>query len=485
MFSSIKEYKDNIKQKKISVNDAVMHYYNIAKKNKHNEFITLIDEEGITSQIKESEERIDKGQERSLEGVPVVIKDNICVKNIKTTAGSKMLSNFTPGYDATVVSNLKNAGAIIIGKANMDEFGMGGSNENSAYGPCINSNPNPITQEMNLSPGGSSGGSAVSVSSGSSLLSLGTDTGGSVRQPAHLCGIYGIKPTYGSISRSGVIAYASSFDQVGIFANSPDDIAIAFEQMYGFDKKDSTMINKVKDILNFSKVKERDVSSYSFAILSDKILDNVNEETISKIEELSKICTSSLGMKKKSDIDLKYFSFAGAIYYTISTAECFSNLSRYDGIIYGQNASSNIDSISDLYLNNRTEGFGSEVKKRMAIGAMSLSQEHYDKYFVKTAKIRRLLTEEMINALNDTDIIIMPVTDSFGDVLGEAKEKNQVDRCLSDKFTFPANCAGLPALTIPFGKSKDGFNIGLQLVSRHLRDDVLLQVANAIKAATE
>ncbi|MBL0726021.1 MAG: Asp-tRNA(Asn)/Glu-tRNA(Gln) amidotransferase subunit GatA [Alphaproteobacteria bacterium] len=483
MFNSISKIKEQLKSKKSSIQDVVDKFYKEAKKNKYNQFITVCSQEYVNKQIQKSQKMLDDGTPRELEGVPIAVKDNICVADVKTTAASKMLANFIPNYTAEVVSRLTDAGCIIVGKTNMDEFGMGVSSENSAFGVITNPNVNPKDGKFNLNPGGSSGGSAVSTACGSSLISLGTDTGGSVRQPAALCGVYGMKPTYGLMSRHGVIAYSSSLDQVGVIGKSAADIGLLFNQMYGFDEKDSTTILDVKSRLgSFTDQIGKPVSNYSFATLDSSLLEGSDKQTLLKIEEVCNVCTE-LGMKRKREINFDYFHLAPPTYYSISTAECFSNFSRYDGIRYGHRSDNQVDNINDIYIANRTEGLGDEVKKRIAVGAMNLINDNYKDYFIKATKVRMLLMNEMTEVLEKNDIIIAPVIPSCVDIIG--KEKDQVSLCLSDRFTFPVSCCGLPAITIPFGKTKDGFLVGVQLISLHLRDDILIQVADAIAKITQ
>ncbi len=403
-------------------------------------------------------------------GVPVTIKDVICTKNISTTAASKILENFTPTYSATVVEKLEQAGAIILGKNNMDEFAMGSSCENSAYYPT--KNPHNLAKV----PGGSSGGSAASVAANQCFASLGTDTGGSVRQPANLCGCVGLKPTYGRVSRYGVIAYASSLDQVGPMANSVSDVAMLLQEIAGHDPLDNTSApNKVDNYLecinNTQSLKDVTIG-LPVEFLQNENIDPEVLAACNKTIEKAK----SLGAKTV-EVSLPHTKYSLSTYYIIATAEAGSNLARYDGVRFGKRAE-DIKNLEELYIKSRTEGFGQEVQRRILLGAFVLSSGYYDAYYKKAAQVRRLIKEDYLNALNSCDFILSPVSPIPAWDINKVHDPIQM--YLMDIFTLSLNLAGLPGLAIPQGKTNDGLPLGVQLLGKPFDEANLLSYGNLL-----
>ena len=401
-----------------------------------------------------------------LHGVIVGIKDVICYKNHTVSASSKILENFTSIYNSTAVERLLEAGAIIIGRQNCDEFAMGSSNENSAFGPVKNGIDNERV------PGGSSGGSAVAVQTNSCMISLGSDTGGSVRQPADFCGIIGFKPSYGTISRHGLIAYASSFDQIGIFANSIEDVSKVLHVISGPDAFDSTM--NQENILSKAVKKEKYKLAYFKQALKHPGLDaNIKEQFFSFIGSLT---NSNFEVEA---IDFELFNYIIPTYYVLTTAEASSNLSRYDGVKYGYNTSCDVDDLTDFYKKTRTEGFGKEVKKRILLGTFVLSAGYYDDYFTKAQQVRTKLVEETQQIFSTFDGIIMPTIPSPAFKIGEGPS-NPIEMFLADIYTVYANLTGIPAISIPLFKHNCGLPFGLQVMVGRNDDLTLLRLSEKL-----
>ena len=404
-------------------------------------------------------------------GIPVAIKDMLVTKGLETTCASKILKGFVPPYDGTAVKQLKDSGAVIVGKANLDEFAMGSSNENSAFGPAKN------PWDTSRVPGGSSGGSAVSVASGQAAAALGTDTGGSIRQPASFCGVYGLKPTYGRVSRYGAVAFASSLDQIGPFARSVEDLATVLEVISGYDEKDSTSL-------------KTEVPSYSAALKSssdkgmkglkvgvpkeymvDGIQPEVKEAFDNSLKEMEKLGAEIV------EISLPHTEYALAVYYVVAPAEASSNLSRYDGVRYGHRTSE-AKNLSESYAKSRGEGFGEEVRRRILIGTYVLSAGYYDAYYKKAQQVRTLIIEDFKAAFqNQCDVIATPVSPTTAFEIG-AKTASPLEMYIADIFTIPTSLAGLPGLSAPCGLDKNGLPIGLQLIAPVFEEARLLQVAN-------
>ncbi|MBU1599633.1 Asp-tRNA(Asn)/Glu-tRNA(Gln) amidotransferase subunit GatA [bacterium] len=431
------------------------------KEGKINAYITKT----LDSALKEAK-RIDGLDEKPpLAGIPISIKDNICTKGIPTTCGSKILTGFIPPYDATVISKLKASGAIIIGKTNMDEFAMGSSTENSYFGPTKN------PYNLDYVPGGSSGGSAASVASDETILSIGSDTGGSIRQPASFCGVVGLKPTYGLVSRYGLIAFASSLDQIGPITKDVEDCALLLDIIAGYDPKDSTSINASKP---FYKESLKESSAFKIGIPKE-YFEGVSEEIRGVLER----CLKDIKMNI-SEVSLPHSEYCIPTYYIIAPSEASSNLARYDGVQYGLRVEG--ENLIDMYQRTRTEGFGDEVKRRIMLGTYSLSAGYYDAYYLKAQKVRRLIKQDFDEAFKKVDLLITPTSPTPPFRLGE-KIDSPLTMYLSDILTVSANLAGIPGISIPCGLSKEGLPIGLQILGRALSEEKILNLAYQLEKA--
>lgn len=408
-----------------------------------------------------------------LAGIPVAVKDNICTKSLSTTCASKILKNFISPYDAFVVKRLKEEDAVIIGKTNLDEFAMGSSTENSGY--KITRNPwNP-----EYVPGGSSGGSAAAVAADLSLMALGSDTGGSVRQPAALCGVVGVKPTYGRVSRYGLVAFGSSLDQIGTLTKDVKDAAVLLQVIAGNDSRDSTSMKiTVPDYLHEI---DSGVNSLRIGIPKEYFAAGLNPDVHEALKGTLKIY-EKLGARI-IDISLPHTEYAVSVYYIVANAEASSNLARYDGVRYGHRASRS-NGIIDMYCRTRSEGFGNEVKRRIMLGNYALSSGYYDAYYLKASKVRNLIKIDFDMAFEKVDCIICPTSPVPGFKIGE-RAKNPLEMYLSDIYTIPANLAGIPAISIPCGFSKEGLPIGMQILAKHFEEKKLLQIAYAFERETD
>jgi aspartyl-tRNA(Asn)/glutamyl-tRNA(Gln) amidotransferase subunit A len=415
-----------------------------------------------------------QGKTAPLLGIPVGIKDVICTKGVRTTASSKILENFIPPYDATVVRKLKTAGTVSIGKLNMDEFAMGSSNENSAFGPVKNPwNPEYV-------PGGSSGGSAAAVAAGICPVTLGTDTGGSIRQPASFCGIVGLKPTYGRVSRYGVIAYASSLDQVGGFARNVKDCALITQAICGQDPNDAT--SAAREVPDFTKVLGQSIKGLRVGLPKEYFVSAVDGEVDSALKKAISVL-EGLGAIPV-EISLPHTDAAVAVYYILAPAEASSNLARYDGIRYGHRAKGNYD-LKTLYSKSRSEGFGREVQRRIMVGAYVLSTGYYDAYYLKAQKVRSLIAKDFQEAFATTcDVIAAPTAPNAPFKIG-AKISDPLQMYLNDIFTIPVNLAGLPGMSVPCGLTSSGLPIGLQLIGKPWDEETLFKTASAYESATD
>jgi aspartyl-tRNA(Asn)/glutamyl-tRNA(Gln) amidotransferase subunit A len=419
------------------------------------------------------DERIKNGEKLGdLAGIPIAMKDNMCTIGKKTTCGSKMLENFIPPYNATVIDKLEEEGAIIVGKTNMDEFAMGSSTENSAF--KVSKNP----WDLERVPGGSSGGSAAAVTAGEAFIALGSDTGGSIRQPASLCGIVGLKPTYGLVSRYGLIAYASSLDQIGPLSKDVEDTAIMLNVIAGHDRRDSTSANREK--IDYKKSLINDIKGMKIGVpkeyFSEGINDGVKKIIYNALEKLVE-----LGAEYE-EISLPYTKYALPTYYIIAPAECSSNLARFDGIRYGYRTEK-FDGIDDLYTKTRSEGFGEEVKRRIMIGTHSLASGYYDAYYNKAMKVRTLIKNDFDKAFKKYDCIITPTVPDKAFKIGE-KIDDPLSMYMSDVCTVPINIAGLPAISIPAGFI-DSMPIGMQIVGKHFDEETILKVAYTFEKNTD
>lgn len=422
------------------------------------------------ARAKELDERRASGQKLgALGGVPVVLKDNINLIGTKTTCASKFLQNFVSPYNATVAQKLIDADAIVIGKANMDEFAMGSSNENSAFGPV----KNPV--DTTRVPGGSSGGSAATVAAKQCFASLGTDTGGSIREPSSFCGVVGIKPTYGRVSRYGVVAFASSLDQVGPITRSVKDNALMLNVLAGQDPMDMTSSNQ--PVEDFTSKLDAGVKGIKIGVAKQFFTDALSSEVRQSLE-------TALDWYKQNgaeivEVDLPSLDTALAVYYILSSAEAASNLARFDGVKYGVRANQ-YDDVVDLYFKSRTQGFGKEVKRRIMLGNYVLSSGYYDAFYRKAKRVQKVIRNEFTNALQNCDVLISPTTANPAFKLGE-KTNDHVAMYLTDIFTVPINIAGVPALSIPCGKNSEGLPIGMQIIGKHFDEATIYQVANAFE----
>jgi aspartyl-tRNA(Asn)/glutamyl-tRNA(Gln) amidotransferase subunit A len=409
---------------------------------------------------------VENSAETSLKGFAIAVKDNICTKGLQTTCGSRILHNYKAHYDATAVRKLNEAGAIIVGKANMDEFAMGSSNESSAFGAVKN------PWDLERVPGGSSGGSAVAVASGVVRASLGSETGGSVRQPASLCGIAGLKPTYGRISRFGLVAFASSLDNIGIFGQKSKDIADVLSVIAGRDKNDSTTADVA--VPNYNETLSNDIKGKRIGIprtlFGEGLDDEVRNAVENSIENYRKLGAEII------DVELPYAKYGIAVYYIIATAEASSNLARFDGVRYGFRAEGS-HSLREMYRKTREEGFGEEVKRRIMLGTYVLSSGYYDAYYSKAQKVRTLVKKDYQNAFEKCDAILTPTSPSVAFKIGE-KSADPLAMYLNDIYTVSANLAGIPGISVPCGLSAEGLPIGLQLVGNFWSEDVLLNLGN-------
>ncbi|MGB9839263.1 Asp-tRNA(Asn)/Glu-tRNA(Gln) amidotransferase subunit GatA [Thermovenabulum sp.] len=430
-------------------------------------YVTINEEEAL----KNSEE-IDNTKDFStpLSGIPVAIKDNICTYNLRTTCSSKILENFIPPYDATVIKKLKTNNAVIIGKTNMDEFAMGSSTENSAFFPTRN------PWDQTRVPGGSSGGSAAAVAADECIYALGSDTGGSIRQPANYCGVVGLKPTYGRVSRYGLVAYASSLDQIGPITKDVTDCAIVLNSICGWDEKDSTSADV--PFGDYTKYLVEDVRGLKIGIPKEYMGEGIDEDVKSVVYSTAKLL-EKLGAVCE-EISLPHTEYALWAYYIIAPAEASSNLARYDGIRYGVRAK-NYEDLIDLYKKTRSEGFGAEVKRRIMLGTYALSAGYYDAYYLKAQKVRTLVKRDFDKAFEKYDLILSPVAPSTAFKIGEMVD-DPLKMYMSDVCTIPVNMAGLPAISIPVSFS-NGLPVGIQLIGKAFDEGTLLKVSYTLEKA--
>ena len=471
---TVSEIARKIKEKEITIKEVLDSVYNRIEnvEEKVSAYVTLTKEQAYNRATK-LQERLDNGEDIGIMGgVPIAIKDNICTNGIKTTCSSKMLENFVPFYDATVIEKLENAGAIIIGKTNMDEFAMGSSTENSA----IKKTKNPW--DLERVPGGSSGGSAAAVACDIAPCALGTDTGGSIRQPASFCNVVGLKPTYGLVSRYGVVAYASSLDQVGPITKSVEDAAILLNVIAGKDEKDTTSADIPKK--DYIKSIKDDIKGKKIGVPTEFISDGINPD-VKKAYEENLNTLKELGAEI-IEIKLDYAKYSLPTYYIIATAEASSNLGRYDGIRYGHRAK-DFSSLDELYVKSRTEGFGDEVKRRIMLGTYVLSSGYYDAYYKRGQKVRTLIIDDFKKAFEKCDVIAIPTTPNTSFKFGE-KTSNPLEMYLEDIYTVPVNIAGLPGISVPGGFDKNGMPIGMQFISKAFDEENLLQVAYTFEKNT-
>lgn len=437
----------------------------------YNSFITVTEEQAL-AQAKAADEARAAGNGGALCGLPIAHKDLFCTQGVRTSSASKMLDNFVSPYDATIVSRLKNAGTVTLGKLNMDEFAMGSSNESSFYGPARN------PWNTDCVPGGSSGGSAAAVAARLTPAATGSDTGGSIRQPAALCGITGLKPTYGRVSRYGMIAFASSLDQAGPMAQTAEDCGMILNAMAGFDPMDSTSAER--DMEDYTAELNQPLAGLKVGLpkeyFSDALDAGVAEQVRNAVAEFEK-----LGATVK-EVSLPNTELCIPAYYILAPAEASSNLSRFDGVRYGYRCEDPAD-LEDLYKRSRGEGFGAEVKRRIMVGTYALSAGYYDAYYNKAQQIRRMIQQDFVNVLNDVDVIMGPTTPQTAFKLGE-KNSDPVSMYMEDIFTLSLNLAGLPGISVPCGQS-NGLPVGLQIIGNYFAESKLLNVAHQFQQATD
>lgn len=434
-------------------------------------FISLFPEHAL-EQARQADQRLGRGDGGPLTGIPIAHKDIFCARGFKTSCGSKMLDNFIAPYDATVVSKLDAAGCVMLGKTNMDEFAMGSSNETSFYGPVKN------PWDASRVPGGSSGGSACAVSARLAPAATATDTGGSIRQPAALCGVTGLKPTYGRVSRYGMIAFASSLDQGGVLARTAEDAALLLAAMAGFDERDATSADAAVD--DYPAQLGRSLKGLKIGVPAE-YFSGAPDQPVADAVNAALALLEQAGASL-IDISLPNTPLAIPVYYVIAPAECSSNLSRFDGVRFGHRCAAPRD-INDLFCRSRGEGFGAEVKRRIMIGAYVLSAGYYDAYYLKAQQTRRLLRDEFARALERVDVIATPTAPSVAFPLGE-RLADPVSMYLSDIYTASVNLAGLPAVSVPAGFS-DGLPVGLQIIGNYFREAQVLNVAHQYQQATD
>ncbi|MFO7636468.1 MAG: Asp-tRNA(Asn)/Glu-tRNA(Gln) amidotransferase subunit GatA [Clostridia bacterium] len=463
-----------LRDRKISVSELAGEYIkNIREKDPSIGAYLHVCESKTREDIQKAQDMIDRGEASPLAGIPYALKDNICTRGIETTCASRILKGFLPPYNATVADRLDAAGGVLLGKLNMDEFAMGGSTENSAFG--ITRNPH----DKSRVPGGSSGGSAAAVAASMALFTLGSDTGGSIRQPASFCGVTGLKPTYGRVSRYGLVAFASSLDQIGPLGKTVRDCALVMEAIAGHDPMDSTSAAG-KDAC-FTGELEQGIKGMRIAVpreyLAEGISPGVREKVLEGLDMLA-----SMGAVWE-EVELKLHDAAISAYYIISSAEASSNLARYDGIKYGFR-SDNARDLAELYSKTRNEGFGEEVKRRIMLGTYVLSSGYYDAYYIKALKIRSLIKEEFDTVLGKYDLIAGPTTPTTAFGIGE-KTGNPLEMYLGDVYTVSVNIAGLPAVSLPCGTDTSGLPVGFQLIGRAFDEKTLLRCARALEKARE
>ena len=471
---SLAELKQQLESRSLSALELVnASYTRIAETEPKVQAFLSLDEERARQAAQVMDELLAKGEASGiLAGIPVGIKDNIVTEGLRTTCASKFLDNFVPVYNATVVNKLKEAGAITIGKLNMDEFAMGGSNENSAY--QVTRNP----WDLERVPGGSSGGSAAAVAAGQVPFALGSDTGGSIRQPASYCGVVGLKPTYGLISRFGLVAFASSLDQIGPLTRSVEDSALALQSIAGYDRMDSTSAQV--DVPNYSQALTGDVKGLRIGVPKEYMGEGVDP----KVKEAVMAALSvyeSLGATWE-EVSLPHTEYAVAAYYLLASSEASSNLARFDGVRYGVRAD-HPDNLLDLYVRSRSEGFGQEVKRRIMLGTYALSSGYYDAFYLKAQKVRTLIKRDFDQAFEKFDLLIAPTAPTTAFKIGEQVD-NPLQMYMNDILTIPVSLAGIPAISVPCGL-EDGLPVGMQIIGKPFDESTVLRAAHAYEQNTE
>ncbi len=465
---TIHELQDKIKKKDVSARAILDDVFKRidAVEGKVHSYITLMRDSAYDA-AESADRDIRAGKANTLTGIPVAIKDIMCTKGVRTTCGSHILHNFTPPYDATVVKKLKEAGAVFVGKANMDEFAMGSSTETSWFG--VTRNP----WDLERIPGGSSGGSASAVAADQCIAATGSDTGGSIRQPAALCGVVGLKPTYGRVSRFGLIAFASSLDQIGPFTKDVEDCAIMMNVIAGYDPMESTSVPM--EVPDYQSFIGKDIRGWTVGIPKEYFIEGIDPEVEGAVRKAIAVL-EGLGAKRV-DISLPHTEYCLAVYYVIAPAEASSNLARYDGVKYGYRSADGRD-LLEMYKRTRSEGFGAEVKRRIMIGTYALSSGYYDAYYRKASQVRTLIKRDFQEAFKTCDVIITPTSPTPAFRIGE-KTDDPLQMYLSDIFTISTNLAGIPGISVPCGYTKSGLPIGVQFLAGHFEESRLLQVAHA------
>lgn len=476
-FKTIQDVHDALDSKKISVTELTTQFLDRAEKDRSNAFLTVCRERAM-KQARELEHELSRAggkvprAEKPLFGVPMAIKDNIVIEGVRTTCASKMLENYIPPYTATAMERLEGAGAVTLAKANLDEFAMGSSNENSAFGPVQHpTHPDRV-------PGGSSGGSAAAVGAGLAIGALGSETGGSVRLPASFCGVVGVKPTYGRVSRYGLVAFGSSLDQIGQFANSVEDSAQILNVMAGPDPMDATSVREVPGDRGILP-RDLDLKGLKIGVPKEYFIDGISAEVSAAVEASLKWYEKQGA--KLVPISLPHTQYAVSTYYIIAVSEASSNLARFDGVRYGVRSpeSEGAGDLATFYKKNRAL-FGAEVKRRIILGTFALSSGYYDAYFKRACQVRALLKRDFDEAFKQVDVVASPVSPTTAFKAGE-KTKDPLQMYLVDIFTIPANMAGLPAISVPCGKDRDGLSIGLHLMARPFEESLMFSAARALE----
>lgn len=465
---TIHELQEKIKNGETSatqITESVFDRINAVEERVHS-YIRLMRDEALAA-AKKADEEIEKGRINTLTGIPIALKDIVCTKGINTTCGSRILHNFVPPYDATVVEKLRNAGAVFVGKANMDEFAMGSSTETSYFG--VTRNP----WDLERIPGGSSGGSATAVAADECIASIGSDTGGSIRQPAAHCGVVGLKPTYGRVSRFGLIAFASSLDQIGPLTKDVEDCALMMNVLAGYDPRESTSVPM--EVPDYRQFVGRDIKGWKIGIPQEYFIEGIDPEVSAAVKKAITVVQACGG--QCVDISLPHTEYCLAVYYIIAPAEACSNLARYDGVRYGHRASE-VKDLLEMYKRTRREGFGAEVKRRIMIGTYALSAGYYDAYYKKASQVRALIRRDFDEAFQKCDVILTPTTPTPAFKIGE-KTDTPLQMYLSDIFTISTNLAGNPGISVPCGFTAAGLPMGVQFLAGHFEEGKLIQIASA------
>lgn len=473
---TIREALDKLKKKEFTASELVEQFISATEAARSLNCYITETFDIARRQAKEADARYAAGTPRALDGIPIAMKDLFCTEGIQTTAASKILQGFKPPYESTVSSKMFADGCVMMGKANLDEFAMGSSNTTSAYGNVINPWKKKNGSNQDLVPGGSSGGSAAAVAARIAMGATGTDTGGSIRQPAAFCGITGIKPTYGRCSRFGVIAFASSLDQPGPFARNVEDCALLLKSMAGYDPKDSTSVNK--PVPDYAASLGQSVKGLRVGVPKEYRVEGTNPEIVALWEK-------GVAMMKDAgaeivEVSLPHTKYALQTYYVVAPAECSSNLARYDGVRFGLRVEG--DSLIDTYEKSRAAGFGKEVKRRILVGTYVLSAGYYDAYYNKARKVRRLIWQDFINAYQKCDVLLTPTAPTAAFGIGD-NQQDPVTMYLNDIFTIPASMAGMPGMSLPISLDSEGLPLGLQLIGKPFDEETLFRAAHALELA--